>query len=81
MVSPSKGIYKCFGCGKAGTVIDAVSFFEGVGTGEAIRILSGKIAQVEVEHEAKGESLSLKKKNSWASMLKNWPMSSFGPTN
>ena len=40
-VNESKQVFKCFGCGKAGTVIDAVSFYENVGTGEAIRILQG----------------------------------------
>jgi len=35
----SRGIYKCFGCGAAGDVIDFVSRIEGVGFNEAITIL------------------------------------------
>ncbi|MBI1301542.1 MAG: DNA primase [Alphaproteobacteria bacterium] len=41
-VSPSKQIYKCFGCGKAGDPIQFIMDIEGVGFAEAIRHLAQK---------------------------------------
>jgi DNA primase len=49
-VSPSKQIYKCFGCGKAGDPIQFIMDIEGVGFNEAIRHLAKKYA-IEVEDE------------------------------
>ena len=49
-VSPSKQIYKCFGCGKAGDTIQFVMDIEGIGFNEAIRQLAKKYG-VEVEDE------------------------------
>ena len=39
---PSNNTFKCFGCGKSGTVIDLVMLKERIDTGEAIRILKEK---------------------------------------
>lgn len=41
-VSPAKGIYKCFGCGKAGDAIRFIMDIEGLGYGEALRHLAKK---------------------------------------
>ena len=41
-VSPAKGIYKCFGCGKAGDSIKFVMEVEGVSYPEALRHLAKK---------------------------------------
>ncbi len=41
-ISPSKGIYKCFGCGKAGDSIRFIMEIEGLGYGEALRHLAKK---------------------------------------
>jgi len=41
-VSPSKGIYKCFGCGKAGDSVRFVMDIEGLGYPEALRHLAKK---------------------------------------
>jgi DNA primase len=41
-VSPAKGIYKCFGCGKAGDAIKFVMEVEGVSYPEALRHLAKK---------------------------------------
>lgn len=49
-VSPSKQIYKCFGCGKAGDSIQFVMDIEGIGFSEAIRHLANKYG-IEVEDE------------------------------
>jgi DNA primase len=47
-VSPSKGIYKCFGCGKAGNVVGFVMEHEHLTYREAIKLL-GKRYNIEVE--------------------------------
>ncbi len=47
-VSPSKQIYKCFGCGKAGDTIQFVMDIEGIGFNEAIRHLAQKYG-IEIE--------------------------------
>lgn len=41
-VAPAKGIYKCFGCGKAGDSIRFIMDIEGLGYGEALRHLAKK---------------------------------------
>ena len=41
-VSPAKGIYKCFGCGKAGDSIKFIMDIEGLSYGEALRHLAKK---------------------------------------
>ena len=50
-VNSDKGVFKCFGCGKSGTVIDAVSYFENVTTGEAIKILQEKKKEIKLPKE------------------------------
>jgi DNA primase len=49
-VSPSKQIYKCFGCGKAGDAIQFVMDIEGIGFAEAIKHLAQKYG-IEIEEE------------------------------
>jgi DNA primase len=39
-VSPAKGLFHCFGCGKAGDVIGFVTHFDKVGFPEAVRKLA-----------------------------------------
>ncbi|UII23733.1 DNA primase [Fulvivirga ligni] len=51
-VSPAKGIFKCFGCGKAGDAITFVEEHDGLHYLEAIRYLANKYG-IEVEEEAK----------------------------
>ncbi|GAB4125934.1 MAG: DNA primase [Raineya sp.] len=41
-VSPAKGIYKCFGCGKGGDSVSFIMEIEGVSYGEALRQLAQK---------------------------------------
>lgn len=47
-VSPSKGIYKCFGCGKAGNVVGFVTEIEQCSYVEALRLLAKKY-HIEIE--------------------------------
>ncbi|WP_435353660.1 DNA primase [Emticicia sp. SJ17W-69] len=65
-VSPSKGIYKCFGCGKAGDSVRFIMDIEGIGYPEALKHLAKKygieVAEKEVtseEQQAQNEKESL----------------------
>lgn len=51
-VSPSKQIYKCFGCGAGGNVFDFIMRAEGIEFSQALRILA-KRAGVELKNEPK----------------------------
>lgn len=50
-VSPSKGIFKCFGCGKSGSAINFVMEHESLNYVEALEYLAGKY-HIHVEREA-----------------------------
>ena len=52
-VSPSKGIYKCFGCGKAGNVVSFIMEHEQLTYVEALKYL-GKKYQIPIEEEEEG---------------------------
>lgn len=41
-VSPQKGIYKCFGCGKAGKIIEFVMTYKNINYYEALKLLADK---------------------------------------
>ncbi|MCD6202046.1 MAG: DNA primase [Bacteroidales bacterium] len=47
-VSPSKGIYKCFGCGRGGNVVNFIMEYEHLGYPEALRYLAKKY-NIEIE--------------------------------
>ena len=53
-VSPSKGIYKCFGCGKAGSVVSFVMEHEQMSYAEALKYL-GKKYGIEVKEKEESE--------------------------
>lgn len=59
-VSPSKGIYKCFGCGKAGSAVDFVMEHESMTFPEAIRYLGQKYHIEVTEEEETAEDLARK---------------------
>ena len=50
-VAPDKGIYKCFGCGKAGDAINFVMEVESLGFMEAVKQLAGKYGIEILEEE------------------------------
>lgn len=75
-VSPAKGIYKCFGCGKSGTVVNFVMEHENCSYAEALRTIARRynIEVVETqmtdeEKEKQDQRESLFKVNEWAN---NW---------
>ena len=49
-ISPAKGIYKCFGCGKAGDAVRFIMDIEGLGYGEALRHLAKKYG-IDIQEE------------------------------
>ncbi|GAB4000542.1 DNA primase [Spirosoma daeguense] len=49
-VNPSRQIYKCFGCGKAGDSVRFVMDIENIGYGEALRYLAKKYG-IEIEEQ------------------------------
>ena len=49
-VSPTKGIYKCFGCGKAGNSVNFVMDHEQLTYPEALRYLANKYS-IEIEEK------------------------------
>ena len=65
-VNPSKGLYKCFGCGKAGGVIQFVMDIEGSSYPEALRGLAKKygVAVPEEEERTPEEQLAQNERDS-----------------
>jgi len=62
-VSPSKGIYKCFGCGKSGTAVGFVMEHESLSYVEALKYLARKYHIEVVEKEESAEEIAQKRRN------------------
>ena len=63
VVSPSKGIYKCFGCGKSGTAVGFVMEHESMTYVEALRYLARKYNVEIVEKEESAEDIARRQRN------------------
>ena len=63
VVSPSKGIYKCFGCGKSGTAVGFVMEHENLSYTEALKYLAKKYHIEVVEKEETAEEIAKKQRN------------------
>lgn len=57
-VSPAKGIYKCFGCGKSGTAVGFVMEHENLSYSEALKYLAKKYHIEVVEKEETAEEIA-----------------------
>lgn len=55
MVSPAKGIYKCFGCGKAGDSVRFVMDHDKISYSDALKVLANKYGIVIEERELTAE--------------------------
>ena len=62
-VTPSKGIYKCFGCGKAGTAVGFVMEQEHCSYGEALRYLARKYHIEIQETEESAEEIARRQRS------------------
>lgn len=62
-VSPAKGIFKCFGCGKSGTAVGFVMEHENLSYGDALRFLAKKYNIEVVEKEESAEDIALRQRN------------------
>ena len=62
-VSPSKGIYKCFGCGKSGTAVGFVMEHENLSYTEALKYLAKKYHIEVVEKEETAEEIAQRQRN------------------
>ena len=59
-VSPAKGIYKCFGCGKAGSAVNFVMEHESLSYVEALKFLAKRYNIEVVEKEETAEDIARK---------------------
>ena len=62
-VSPAKGIYKCFGCGKSGTAVGFVMEHESLSYVEALKYLAKKYHIEVIEKEESAEEIAQKQRN------------------
>ena len=62
-VTPSKGIFKCFGCGKAGSAVGFVMEYEHLSYVEALKYLARKYHIEVVEKEESAEEIAARQRN------------------
>lgn len=62
-VSPAKGIYKCFGCGKSGTAVGFVMEHESMTYVEALKFLAKKYGIEVVEKEETAEEIAARQRS------------------
>ncbi|SNR31432.1 MULTISPECIES: DNA primase [Hymenobacter] len=71
-VAPSKGLYKCFGCGKAGGVVQFIMDIEGTSYVEALKYLAKKYGiDVQEEEKTPEQQLAQNEKDSQF-IVSNW---------
>ncbi|MCI1639798.1 MAG: DNA primase [Bacteroidales bacterium] len=62
-VSPSKGIFKCFGCGKSGTAVGFVMEYEHISYVEALKHLASKYHIEIIDKEETAEDIARRQRN------------------
>ncbi|QDA62183.1 DNA primase [Hymenobacter jejuensis] len=71
-VAPAKGLYKCFGCGKAGGVIQFIMDIEGTSYVEALKYLAKKYGiEIQEEEKTPEQQLAQNEKDSQF-IVSNW---------
>ncbi len=63
VVSPAKGIYKCFGCGKSGTAVGFVMEHESLSYVEALKFLARKYHIEVIESEESAEEIAKRQRH------------------
>ena len=72
VVSPSKGLYKCFGCGKGGNAVSFVMEHENITYPEALKIVAKKYG-IEVKEKEESEEDKIRQNNRESMfMLNSW---------
>ena len=72
VVSPSKGLYKCFGCGKGGNAVSFVMEHENITYPEALKIVAKKYG-IEVKESEQSEEDVIRNNNRESMfMLNSW---------
>ena len=80
VVSPSKGLYKCFGCGKGGNAVSFVKEHENVTYPEALKIVAKKYG-IEVKEREESEEDKIRQNNRESMfMLNSWASDYFANT-
>ena len=77
MVSPNKGIYKCFGCGKSGNALRFVMEHEQLSFIESIRLLAKKYSIELVEENQSPEQIQLLSKKEKMYVALDWAKNFF----
>ena len=62
-VEPSRGIYKCFGCGKSGTAVGFLMEYEKLSYAEALRYLANKYHIEVKEEEETADQIAARQRN------------------
>jgi len=76
-VSPAKGIFKCFSCGKGGDAVHFVMYEEQVGYFDALRILAQKYGIPIQEHEMTDEDRRQQSERESMFVLNEWAANYF----
>jgi DNA primase len=80
VVSPSKGLYKCFGCGKGGNAVSFVKEHENISYVEALKIVAKKYG-IEVKEREETEEDKIRNNNRESMfMLNSWASDYFTNT-
>ena len=80
VVSPSKGLYKCFGCGKGGNAVSFVMEHENITYPEALKIVAKKYG-IEVKEREETEEDKIRQNNRESMfMLNSWASDYFTNT-
>ena len=80
VVSPSKGVFKCFGCGKGGNAVSFVKEHENVSYAEALKIVAKKYG-IEIKEREETEEDKIRNNNRESMfMLNSWASDYFADT-
>ena len=80
VVSPTQGVFKCFGCGKGGNVITFVMEHESVGYTEALKIVAKKYGIEVKEKEMTAEEIKRNDNRESMFILNGWAADYFSNT-
>ena len=80
VVSPTKGVFKCFGCGKGGNAVTFVMEHEGVGYVDALKIVAKKYGIEVQEKEMTPEELKRNDNRESMFIVNGWAAEYFSNT-